>query len=132
VGFLAAEQFWQTGQAPVSRTRDSFPKVFNVVALQGAASQVTTYGSSNNTNSSSTALPIARKDERADAVCTDPSTFEVLTPPLCPKKLAYDECALAAGANRKTADTQHVVIKTGEFQRDGISVLMLPNHALGT
>jgi hypothetical protein len=105
--------------------------VFNIVALKGAASQETTYGSSNNTNSSSAALPIARKDERADAVDTEPSTFEVLTPPLCQKKLAYDECALAACADRKTADMQHVVIKTGEFQRDGIGVLTLPNHAAG-
>jgi hypothetical protein len=55
----------------------------------------------------------------------------VLIPPLCQKKLAYDECSLAAGADRKTADMQHVVIKTGEFQRDGIGVLTLPNHAAG-
>lgn len=40
--------------------------------------------------------------------------------------------ALAAGADRKIADMQHVVIKTGEFQRDGIGVLTLPNHAAGT
>jgi hypothetical protein len=55
----------------------------------------------------------------------------VLTPPLCRKKLAYDECALAAGADRKTADVQHVVIKTGEFQRDRIGVLTLRHHTGG-
>ena len=70
-------------------------------------------------------------DKRTDAVDTGPSTFEVLTPPVCQKKLAYDECALAAGADRKPAGMLHVVIKTGGLQRDGISVLTLRNHAAG-
>lgn len=32
----------------------------------------------------------------------------------------------------KTAKVEHVAIKTGEFQRDGIGVLALRNYATGT
>lgn len=71
----------------MSRTRNSFSKMFNVVTLHGTETQVTTQGAANNTNSPSAVLPIPRKHKSADAVDADPSKREVLALPLCQKKL---------------------------------------------
>ena len=113
----------------MSRTRNSFPKVFNFVTRECAEAKITTQRPANNSNSSSVALLITRKHKRADTVDADAADLDVLAPLLCQKKLAHDEYSLTPRAGRKTADIQHVVIKTGEFQRDEIGVLALPNHA---